>query len=188
VIVSTTHWREAEMSTTEIHAVPAGIWSVDRVHSNVGFAVDYMAGTFTGTFSDVDAVVTDGVLRGSAKVASVQVKDPNLEAHLQSPDFFDAQRNPELTFESKSIERRGDAVRIDGEITIKGHTEPAEITGVISDPISDAYGGERFGLSLKAVVDRDKFGMSWNNPLPSGEPALSKQVTITADLQLSKQN
>ncbi len=175
------------MSATETQALPAGTWSVDKVHSNVGFAVDYMAGTFTGTFSDFDAVVTGGVLRGSAKVASVQVKDPNLEAHLQSPDFFDAERNPDLTFESKSIERHGDGVRIDGEITIKGHTEPAEITGVVSDPISDAYGGERFGVRLEVVVDRDKFGVSWNNPLPSGEPALSNEVTITADLQLSKQ-
>ena len=175
------------MSATQTQAVPAGTWSVDKVHSSLGFAVDYMAGTFSGTFSDFDAVVTDGALRGSAKVASVQVKDPNLEAHLQSPDFFDAERHPELTFESKSIERDGDGVRIDGEITIKGHTEPAEITGAISDPISDAYGGERFGLKLEVVVDRDKFGVSWNNPLPSGEPALSNEVKITADLQLSKQ-
>lgn len=175
------------MSTTEIQAVPAGTWSVDKIHSNVGFAVDYMAGTFTGTFSDFDAVVTGGKLRGSARVASVQVKDANLEAHLQSPDFFDAQRNPELSFESKSIERDGDAVRIDGVITIKGHTEPVEIKGVISDPIHDPYGGERFGLKLEAVLDRNKFGVSWNNPLPSGEPALSNKVTIIADFQLSKE-
>ena len=175
------------MSATETQALPAGTWSVDKIHSTVGFAVDYMAGTFSGTFSDFDAVVSDGLLRGSAEVASVQVKDPNLEAHLQSPDFFDAERSPGLTFESASIERNGDRVRIEGQITIKGHTEPAEITGVVSDPISDAYGGERFGLRLEAVVDRDRFGISWNNPLPSGEPALSNQVTITADLQLSKE-
>jgi polyisoprenoid-binding protein YceI len=175
------------MSITETQAVPAGTWTVDKVHSNVGFAVDYMAGTFTGSFSDFDAEATDGVVKGSAKVASVQVKDPNLEAHLQAPDFFDAERNPELTFESNSIDRDGDRVKVDGEITIKGHTEPVEITGVISDPISDPYGGERFGLKLEAKVDRDKFGVSWNNPLPSGEPALSNEVTIIAELQLSKQ-
>ena len=175
------------MSTTETQAVPAGTWAVDKVHSSVGFSVAYMAGTFTGTFGDFDAAVTDGRLRGSAKVASVQVKDPNLEAHLQSPEFFDAERHPELTFESSSIERDGDEVKIDGEITIQGHTEPVQITGQISDPIADPYGGDRFGLKLEAVVARDRFGMSWNNPLPSGEPALSNEVTITADLQLSKQ-
>jgi polyisoprenoid-binding protein YceI len=175
------------VSITETQAVPAGTWTVDKVHSNVGFAVDYMAGTFTGSFSDFDAAVTDGVLKGSAKVASVQVKDPNLEAHLQTPDFFDAERYPELTFESKSIDRDGDQLKIDGQITIKGHTEPVEITGVISDPINDPYGGERFGLKVEAKVDRDKFGVSWNNPLPSGEPALSNEVTIIGELQLSKQ-
>ena len=175
------------MSTIDVQALPAGTWQVDKVHSSVGFAVDYMAGTFHGTFSDFDAAVGDGVLDGSAKVASVQVKDENLAAHLQGPDFFDAQTYPELTFTSNAITRDGDRVTIDGEITIKGHTETAKIAGEISDPIADPYGGERFGLTLQTVVDRDKFGLSWNNPLPSGEPALSNEVTISAELQLSKQ-
>jgi polyisoprenoid-binding protein YceI len=175
------------MSTTETQALPTGTWSVDRVHSNVGFAVTYMAGTFTGTFSDFDASVTDGVLQGSAKVASVRVKDPNLEAHLQSPDFFDAERHPELTFRSNAIERNGDDLKINGEITIKGHTEPVQITGVVSEPIGDPYGGTRYGLKLEATIDRDKFGVSWNNPLPSGEPALANEVVLTADLQLAGQ-
>jgi len=175
------------MSSIDVQALPAGTWQVDKVHSSIGFAVDYMAGTFHGTFSDFDAAVADGVLNGSAKVASVQVKDENLAAHLQGPDFFDAQTHPALTFTSNGITRDGDRVTIDGEITIKGHTEAAEITGQMSDPIADPYGGERFGLTLETVVDRDKFGVSWNNPLPSGEPALSDEVTITAELQLSKQ-
>jgi polyisoprenoid-binding protein YceI len=175
------------MSTVDTQVLPTGTWKVDKVHSSIGFAIDYMAGTFHGTFSDFDAAVTDGVLNGSAKVVSVQVKDENLAAHLLSPDFFDAQAHPELTFTSNQISRGGDRVNIDGEITIKGHTEPVEIAGEVSDPIADSYGGERFGLTLKATVDRDKFGISWNNPLPSGEPALSDEVTITAELQLSKQ-
>jgi polyisoprenoid-binding protein YceI len=175
------------MNSVDTQVLPTGTWQVDTVHSSIGFAVDYMAGTFHGTFSEFDAAVTDGVLNGSAKVASVQVKDENLAAHLQSPDFFDAPAHPELTFTSNQISRDGDRVTIDGEVTIKGHTETAEITGEVSDPIADPYGGERFGLTLQTTVDRDKFGISWNNPLPSGEPALSNEVTITAELQLSKQ-
>jgi polyisoprenoid-binding protein YceI len=160
------------MSTIDVQALPAGTSQVDKVHSSIGFAVDYMAGTFHGTFGDFDAAVADGVLNGTAKVGSVQVKDENLAAHLQGPDFFDAQTHPELTFTSKTINRGGDRITIDGEI---------------SDPIADPYGGERFGLTLQTVVDRDTFGISWNNPLPSGVPALSNMVTITAELQLSKQ-
>jgi polyisoprenoid-binding protein YceI len=175
------------MSTVETRAIPSGTWRVDRVHSGIGFAVAYMAGTFHGTFGDFDAVVADGVLHGSAKVASVQVADENLAAHLQGPDFFDAQAHPELTFTSGTIERNGDRITIDGEITIKGNTEAVEISGEISDPIADPYGGERFGMTLQTVVDRDRFGVSWNNPLPNGEPALANEVTITAELQMSKQ-
>jgi polyisoprenoid-binding protein YceI len=175
------------MSTTEIEVVPRGVWSADKVHSTVGFAVKYMVGTFQGSFSDFDAELRDGVLRGSARVASIEVKDPNLTAHLQAPDFFDAQRHPELTFESREITGDGDRLEIEGEITIKGHTEPVHIAGVIGEPIQDPFGGERFGLRLEAKVDRTAFGVSWNNPLPSGESALSNEVTLIADLQLSKQ-
>jgi polyisoprenoid-binding protein YceI len=173
--------------SVDTQVVPAGTWSIDKVHSTIGFAIDYMAGTFQGSFGDVDAELTDGVLRGSANVASIQVNDPNLAAHLQAPDFFDAERHPELKFESSDIRRDGDRLTIDGEIEIKGYTEPVEITGTISGPINDPYGGERFGLKLEAKVDRTNFGVNWNNPLPSGEPALSNEVTLLADLQLSKQ-
>src|SRR5947209_4127295 len=134
------------MSTIETQAVPAGTWSIDKVHSTIGFAVDYLAGTFQGSFGVVDAELTDGVLRGTAKVSSIQVNDPNLAGHLQAPDFFDAERHPEITFESKDVRRDGDRLTIDGEIEIKGHTEPVQITGVTSDPINDPYGRERFGL------------------------------------------
>jgi polyisoprenoid-binding protein YceI len=176
------------MSSTDTQqAVPTGSWNLDKVHSNVGFAVDYLAGTFTGSFNDFDAQLSDGTLKGSVAVASVQVKDPNLDGHLQTPDFFDAERYPQLSFESKDITRSGNELTINGEITIKGHTEPVEITGVITDPMSDPYGGERLGLKLEAKVDRTAFGVNWNNPLPSGEPALSNEVTITVELQLSKE-
>jgi polyisoprenoid-binding protein YceI len=174
------------MTTTEMQTVPTGTWSVDRVHSTIGFSVEYMAGTFIGTFSDFDVSVADGVLKGTANVASVQVKDPNLEAHLQSPDFFDAERYPELAFVSKSIEHSGDELTIKGGVTIKGHTEPVELTASITEPIADPYGGTRYGLKLETTIDRRTFGISWNNPLPSGDPALSNEVVLSADLQLSK--
>ncbi len=75
---------------------------------------------------------------------------------------------------------------IAGEVMIKGHTEPAEIRGTFKDPINDPYGSERLGLRLETTVDRTKFGLNWNAPLPSGEPALANDVTLTAELQLVK--
>jgi polyisoprenoid-binding protein YceI len=175
------------MSTVEqTKAIPTGTWTADTVHSEIGFSVEYMAGTFRGTFSKFTAEVVDGKVRGTADVSSIQVKDPSLEAHLQGPDFFDAERHPELRFESEEIERSGNDVTVRGEITIKGQTHPIELTGTISDPITDPYGNERFGIKLEATVDRTQYGISWNNPLPSGEPALANDVTLVAELQFVK--
>ncbi|MDQ3875066.1 MAG: YceI family protein [Actinomycetota bacterium] len=175
------------MSTVETrHALPTGTWNADPVHSDIGFSVEYMAGTFRGTFSRFSAALADGELRGEVDVASIQVKDPNLEAHLQSPEFFDAERHPKLTFVSREVSRSGDEVTIQGDIAIKGHTEQATIRGTIADPSQDPWGNERFGLRLETVVDRTRFGLTWNNPLPSGDPALANDVTISVDLQLVK--
>ena len=175
------------MTTLEqTKALPVGTWTADTVHSEIGFRVDYMAGAFRGTFASFTAEVVDGKLHGTADVSSVQVKDPNLEAHLQSPDFFDAERNPQLTFVSDEIERSGNEITVHGEITIKGQTHPIELTGTIGDPIADPYGNERFGLELEGKIDRTAFGIDWNNPLPSGEPALANDVTLVAQLQLVK--
>jgi polyisoprenoid-binding protein YceI len=177
------------MSTqTTQQALPTGTWQADKVHSTVGFAVPYLAGTFQGTFSDFEAHLSGGALRGTAEVASVQVKDPNLEAHLQSPEFFDAERFSQLSFEAAEISRSDGDLTITGELTLKGRTEPVEIKGHVTDPAPDPYGGERFGLQLEATVDRTKFGLDWNNPLPSGDPALANDVTIIVDLQLVKES
>ncbi len=171
------------MTTQTEQTLPTGTWNADTVHSDIGFAVDYMSGTFQGGFSDFSATVADGNVRGEAQVASIQVKDPNLEAHLQAPDFFDAENHPTLTFESKDVNGGGENVTIAGELTIKGHTEPVEITASVTEPIADPFGNERFGLRLETTVDRTKFGLNWNNPLPSGEPALQNDVKLIADLQ-----
>jgi len=175
------------MSEATEQALPTGRWAADKVHSTVGFAVPYMAGSFQGTFSEFGASLADGALRGTAEVASVQVKDPNLEAQLHGRDFFDAERFPQLSFEARDVSRSGDDLTVSGELTLKGHTEPVEIRGHINDPGPDPYGGERFGLQLETTVDRTKFGLNWNNPLPSGAPALGDEVTINVDLQLVKE-
>ena len=142
--------------------LPVGTWQLDAAHSQVGFAVDYMVGTFRGTFSPVDGkfeVAEDGTatLSGRTEAASVKVQDENLEAHLQTPDFFDAERTPELSFGADEIVRDGDDVTVRGELTIRGVEQPIELHGTIADPITDPYGRERIGLKLEGTVDRTSF-------------------------------
>jgi len=178
------------MSTTVSIAVPAGTWQLDPVHSSVGFEVPYLVGTFKGEFRDVQATlaVADGAarLQGAAKVDSVDVKDENLAAHLKSPEFFDAERHPELRFAAGEISLDRDRLSFSGEITIKGVTKPVQVTGTLAPPLTDPFGRERLGLRLSAAVDRTEFGIAWNAPLPSGEPALANEVTIVAELYFVK--
>jgi polyisoprenoid-binding protein YceI len=178
------------MSTSATTTIaPAGTWSLDPVHSVVGFEVGYMVGTFKGRFHDVTATLAvsdegSGTFEGTAQVASVDVQEPNLTAHLQSPDFFDAERFPELRFRAEDIELADDLVTAEGEITIKGVTKPVTVSGTLSPPIADPWGMQRLGLTVTATVDRTEFGLDWNNPLPTGELALANDVTIVAELQL----
>lgn len=163
-------------------ALPAGTWVLDPVHSTIGFELPYLAGTFRGHFTDVDAKLAGDSLSGSARVASVDVKDENLAAHLQSPEFFDVERYPELTFASTSIERSGDELKVGGEITIRGTTKPVELSGAIAGPITDAFGNERVNVKLETTVDRTEFGLNWNMTLPNGRPALQHEVKLVAEL------
>lgn len=173
------------MSTIEqTQGIPTGTWKADTVHSRVAFEVPYAVATFSGEVPDFEASLVDGKLTGAARIESIQVKEENLQAHLLSPEFFDAERHPEVKFESNEITRDGDNVTIDGTITIKGITRPATLTGIATGPAVDHFGATRLGLTLTAVVDRTAFDMSWNMPLPTGEPALSNEVTLKADLTL----
>jgi len=176
------------MSTIETFA-PAGNWAADPVHSNVSFEVGYAGvNTFRGGFKEFTAALTGDTLEGSAKVASVDVKDEQLNGHLQTPDFFDAQRFPEITFTATELTREGQTVSGTGELTIKGVTKPIELTGTIADaPSTDPFGRERLGLRLETSVDRNEYGVSWNAPNQSGGNYLADEVKLIAELALVRQ-
>src|SRR5439155_16942261 len=171
-------------TTTEQTGIPTGTWNADTVHSGLSFEVSHAVATFGGDVTDFNVSLKDGVLEGAARIASLRVKDENLTGHLQSPEFFDAERHPELNFVSTAIRRNGDEVEIDGSLTIKGVTKPATLTGTITGPTVDHFGATRVGFKLQTVIDRTQFDMKWNMPLPNGEPALANEVTLKADLSL----
>ena len=180
------------MSTTvdAPQILPAGTWTVDPVHSQVGFAVAYHVGTFRGSFAPVEARLEVGEngeakLTGSASVSGVKVQDENLSAHLLSPDFFDAERTPEIAFASTAIRPSGDELEIAGELTIKGTTLPVTARGRVGEQ-KQYMDRPYFGLELQATIDRTQYGLNWNNPLPNGDPALANEVTVTAELFLTR--
>jgi polyisoprenoid-binding protein YceI len=175
------------MSTTITEqAIPTGTWALDKVHSSVGYAVRHSGvSLFKGTVGAVEAELVDGTLRGSADVSSITVNDENLQGHLLSPEFFDAERYPRVSFASTDIRRGGEGIVVEGELEIRGVKQPVTLTGTVAGPVTSPA-GQKLGIHLETVIDRTSFGMSWNMELPDGGPILDNEVTLTADLELAK--
>jgi len=167
--------------------IPTGTWNVDPTHSQVDFAVKHLGiSTVRGTFSDFSATLEGGEtpsLTGSIRLASVSTKDPDRDAHLSSPDFFDTERYPEATFEATFISPE----RLVGNFTLKGVTREIELVASLTGPSADPYGNERIGLELESEIDRTDYGVSFNMPLPTGGLALGNTVKLLASLSFVKE-
>jgi polyisoprenoid-binding protein YceI len=172
--------------------LPVGTWRSDPTHSSANFAIKHMVvATFRGQFDNLDATLVvgedgTGQLSGSVQAGSVVVKDADLQAHLGSPDFFDSERYPELRFVSSSIRRDGEQLVLDGDLTIKDQTHPVEARGTITDPHETLGGAVKIGVTLETIIDRTRFGLNWNAPLPKGGFALSDDVKLTVELELAQ--
>ena len=174
--------------------IPAGsIWTVDTLHSTVGFAVKHMVvSTFRSQFDSYEATLTaneDGTLRlaGRVKADSIAIKDPQLRGHVLADDFFGADEHPYVTFDSTLIRAEGNALIVEGELTIKGTTLPIVARGTITEPHETFGGVEKVGLELEAIVDRTEYGLDWNAPLPKGGFALANEVKLQINLELAPQ-
>ncbi len=178
------------MSTQTIQQqVPAGAYVVDPVHSSIGFAVVHNGvSTFRSGFGEYEARLSGGEsprLEGTVDVASIQIEEPQLKGHLLSPEFFDAERHPQLRFESSELDVAEDgAATIRGELEIRGERHQVEASGRFAQLGADLGGSPRVGLSLEATVDRRSFGLDWNAELPSGGEVLDYEVSIAVELEL----
>jgi polyisoprenoid-binding protein YceI len=177
---------DAPIGTT---GLPVGTWKLDPTHSSASFAVKHMVvATFRGRFENFDTTLTvaddSAELVGTVDATSIVVKDENLQGHLGSPDFFDLERYPEITFRSTRIRRQADELIVDGELTIKGNTHPLQARGTIAGPAVTLGDLNKLGITLEAVIDRSLYGLNWNAPLPKGGVALDNEVKLTVELEL----
>ena len=181
------------MSTATAPVISAGAWKIDPVHSQLGFAVKHMVvATFRGHFDSYDGQLTvaeDGTpqLVGTVRADSLAVKDENLAAHLRSPEFFDAERYPELRFESTAVNVNDGAIEVEGDLTIKDHTHRVTARGTLNGPHVNIAGRDTLGIELEAVIDRREYGLEWNAPLPKGGFALENDVKLQVVLELSRE-
>jgi polyisoprenoid-binding protein YceI len=181
------------MSTETINQqIPAGTWTVDPIHSSIHFAITHGGiATYRSGFERYEVTLTGGEapkLEGSVEVDSIQIDEPQLKGHLMSPDFFDTQKFPRVTFNSTelSVEDDGSA-RLAGEFELHGETHRVEATGKFGELGADLGGNPRLGLSLATAIDRRDWGLNWNAELPKGGSVLEYEVAINVELELVAQ-
>jgi polyisoprenoid-binding protein YceI len=181
------------MSTETVNQqIPAGSWTVDPIHSSIHFSITHNGvATFRSGFTSFEATLTGGeaaALEGSVEVASIDIDEEQLKGHLLSPDFFDAERHPQLRFRSSDLSVENDgSVRLSGELEVHGQTHAVQATGRFGQVGADLGGGPKLGLSLQTAVDRRDFGLNWNADLPQGGKALEYEVTVNVELELGAQ-
>ena len=171
-----------------------GTWTVDPSHSEVGFVVRHlMVSKVKGRFGGVTGTITvtenvlESVVEASAEIATVDTRDENRDGHLKSADFFDAEKFPTISFRSTGIREKGSDYLLDGQLTIKGVTQPVtfdlEYNGAAANPMTN---GQSAGFSAETEVNRKDFGLEWNVALESGGVLVADKVKIHLEIEAAK--
>ena len=183
--------------TVDGEIMPApGLFALDPVHTHVGFSVRHMMiAKVRGRFSAFNGTVAIGDEPNDTQVevevdlASVDTKDPQRDSHLRSSDFFDVENFPTMTFRSTRVTTNidGDCFRLDGELTLHGVTRPVALDVLFDGVGVDAYGGQRMGFSANGQIDRESFGLTWNQTLETGGVLVGKLIRIDLEAELIRQ-
>jgi polyisoprenoid-binding protein YceI len=176
-------------------AAAQGTYGIDTVHSNVGFKVRHLVSKVSGEFTDFDGTfVVDLEKLGQSEVeftiktASIDTKNEKRDQHLRSPDFFDAETHPEITFKSSKITKiDNDSFAVAGTLTMRGVSKEITLSVDFLGEMT-AMGGTRSGWELTTTIDRMDFGVSWNRALEGGGAVLGDDVEVNIALALVKQD
>jgi polyisoprenoid-binding protein YceI len=187
---------QTQQPQTTPATVVAGRFVLDAAHSNVGFSVRHMMiSNVRGEFGKVAGEVSFDPARPEQSrvsvtidVASINTREEKRDAHLRSGDFFDADNHPQITFVSRTIQRKGEGLELVGDLTIRGTTR--EITLAVDDITpehTDPWGGRRIGATARGKIRRSDFGMRWNAALEAGGVLVGDEVKIEIEAQLVRQ-
>lgn len=167
-------------------------WAVDKAHSKIGFNVRHLAvSEVEGSFKDFDAsvVTSEADFNGAqvtftAKTASINTENERRDNHLRSPDFFDAEKHPEITFKGNLV-KQGGKYKLKGDFTMHGVTRPVEFDVTYGGTVNTGR-GEKAGFKLVGQINRQDYGLSWSNKTPTGELVVSDEVDIIGKIELDK--
>ena len=178
---------------TPISAEEIASFSIDKAHSTIEFSVKHLGLSNTkGSFSDYDGTINwdskgkSSSVEGTVKINSVDTRNEKRDTHLKSPDFFDAQKFPEMTFKSKSIKKSGKAYTLVADLTIKNVTKTISIPLTVSNVVKDPWGSERISLNSTFKINRQDYGLNFNAVLDNGGLVVANDIAITLDLEAIK--
>jgi len=164
-----------------------GIWNVDASHSEVGFTARHlMVSKVRGQFKDFAAVVKvaqpfeESTVEATVQMASIDTNSADRDVHVKSPDFFDVENFPAMTFKSAKVTNN----TLDGLLTIKGVSKPVSFDLDFGGISADPWGGTRAGFEATTEINRKDFDLSWNVALEGGGALVGEKVKITLDVQL----
>jgi polyisoprenoid-binding protein YceI len=173
-----------------------GVFDLDVSHSTVGFHVRHLMvsktrGRFTGFSGSV--TIADDPLASSVEVtidaASVTTGDDKRDEHLRSADFFDVEQFPEITFRSTRVaDHQGDRFRLEGDLTVHGVTKPVVLDAVLEGIATSPWGTEAVGFSASTEIDREAFGLTWNQNLETGGLLVGKVVKVEIEAEVNRRS
>ena len=176
--------------------IPApGTFAVDASHSSVQFSARHMmVSKVRGTFGSYSGTITvaDDPLQSSVQISidpsTIDTGDEGRDGHLTSADFFDVASYPEITFASTSVRQaRGSSFVVDGVLAVHGVTKEISLDVDFEGVGQDPWGGERIGFSTAIELDREDFGLTWNQALETGGVLVGKKVKIDIDIEAVRQ-
>lgn len=171
-------------------------WQIDTAHSVVEFAVKHMMfatakgrfGQFSGTIDYDPGSIAASSAEVEIDVKSIDTRDEKRDGHLLSPDFFDAESYPAITFKSTRVEPTGDSeFNVYGDLTIRGVTKPAVLNAEITGQGKNPWGQEVIGFSATTKFKRSEFGLEWNAALETGGVLVGDEVKIAIEIEAARQ-
>ncbi|HEY0055864.1 MAG TPA: YceI family protein [Pedobacter sp.] len=170
-------------------------WVIDPVHSSVNFNIEHLVisevegkfKTYNGTISAAKPDLSDAAINFDIDVKSIDTDNDMRDKHLVSPDFFEAEKYPKMTFKSTSLKKvSGNKYVLNGNLTIHGITKPAKFDVTYGGTAKDSYGNTKAGFKAKSIINRYDYGLKYNSLTEAGGATLGKEVEIDLKLQFAQ--
>ncbi|MCB0447403.1 MAG: YceI family protein [Gelidibacter sp.] len=169
-------------------------WAIDPTHSEITFKVKHlMISNVKGEFRTFQAIIdgedfTNSTISANIDASSISTNNNDRDTHLKSPDFFEVEKYPEITFVSTSLKKVDDnEYELVGNLTMKGITKEIKLNTEFGGFMKDPYGNEKAGFSINGKLNRKDFGLNWNAALETGGVMVGNEIKINAEVQFVKQ-